>query len=124
MIANRSVRDAPMRLTTRSGEETFDRGLGMHSKTKVSYDLGGKFRTFRATVGLDRISGSKGSVDARILLDGKEQAIPGLKGLTADASVDVRHDVSGAKVLTLVVDYGAGGDIGDDVNWAGAKLVE
>ena len=78
----------------------------------------------RATVGLDRISGRKGVVDVRVLLDGKEQVIAGLKGLTADVAVEVRLDVTGAKLLTLIVDFGAGGDIGDDVNWIGAKLAE
>ncbi len=124
VVANRSVRDAPLRLTTRFGDETSDRGLGMHSKTTATYDLAGKYRTFRATVGLDRISGRKGVVDVRVLLDGKEQVIAGLKGLTADAAVEVRVDVTGSKLLTLIVDFGAGGDIGDDVNWVGAKLAE
>jgi hypothetical protein len=124
IVANRSVREVPLRLTTRFGDETSDRGLGMHSKTTVSYDLSGKYRSFRATVGLDRLSGRKGAVDVRVLLDGKEQAIPGLKGLTADGAVEVRLDVSGAKLLTVIVEFGAGGDIGDDVNWVGAKLAE
>jgi hypothetical protein len=93
-------------------------------KSTVSYDLSGKYRSFRATVGLDRLSGRKGAVDVRVLLDGKEQAIPGLKGLTADGAVEVRLDVSGAKLLTVIVEFGAGGDIGDDVNWVGAKLAE
>ena len=124
VLANRSVRDAPLRLTTRFGDETSDRGLGMHSKTTVTYDLAGKYRTFRSTVGLDRVSGRKGVVDVRVLLDGKEQAIPGLKGLSADAAAEVRVDVTGAKLLTLIADFGDGGDIGDDVNWIGAKLAE
>jgi len=124
VVANRSVREAPLRLTTALGEETFDRGLGVHSKTTLTYDLAGKYRTFRALVGLDSVSGRKGVVDVRILLDGKEQTIDGLKGLTSDAAVDVRIDITGAKELTLIVDYGAGGDVQDDVNWADAKLIE
>ncbi len=124
VAVNRSVREAPLRLTTRFGEETFDRGLGMHSKTTVVYDLAGKYRTFGSTVGLDRVSGRKGNVDVRILLDGREQTIAGLKGLTADAAVAIRLDVTGAKELTLIVEYGGGGDVQDDVNWAEAKLVE
>ena len=124
LAPNRSVRDAPLRLATVHGDETFDRGLGMHSKTTVTYDLAGKYRTFRSTVGLDSLSGRKGAVDVRILLDGKEQAIAGLKGLTADAAVEIRLDIAGAKEMTLIVDYGPGGDVQDDVNWADAKLVE
>ena len=124
LAPNRSVRDAPLRLTTIHGDETFDRGLGMHSKTTVTYDLAGKYRTFRSTVGLDSHSGRKGAVDVRILIDGKEQAIAGLNGLTADAAVEIRLDIAGAKEMALIVDYGPGGDVQDDVNWADAKLVE
>ena len=121
---NRSVRDAPLRLTTAFGEESFDRGLGMHSKTTVTYDLAGKYRTFSSTVGLDRLSGRKGVVDVRILLDSKELILAGLKGLTADAAVRIRLDVTGAKELALIVDFGPGGDVQDDVDWADAKLIE
>ena len=124
VAVNRSVRDAPLRLTTAFGEETFDRGLGMHSKTTVTYDLAGKYRTFSSTVGLDRLSGRKGVVDVRILLDGKEQILAGLKGLTADAALRIGLDVTGAKELALIVDFGPGGDVQDDVNWADAKLIE
>ena len=124
LAPNRSVREAALRLNTVHGDETFDRGLGMHSQTTVTYDLAGKYRTFRSTVGLDSHSGRKGAVDVRILVDGKEQAISGLKGLTADAAVEIRLDIVGAKELTLIVDYGPGGDVQDDVNWADAKLVE
>ena len=124
LAANRSVRDTPLRLATRFGDETTDRGLGMHSKATVSYDIGGKYRTFRVTVGLDRVSGRKGDTDVRILLDGKEQPIAGLKGLNADGAIEVRLDVIGTKELTLIVDFGAGGDVQDDVDWADAKLVE
>lgn len=124
LAPNRSVREAAMRLTTVHGDETFDRGLGMHSKTTVTYDLAGTYRTFRSTVGLDSQSGRKGAVDVRILLDGKEQIIAGLKGLTADNAVEIRLDIAGAKELTLIVDFGPGGDVQDDVNWADAKLVQ
>ena len=122
-VVNRSVRDAPLRLATRFGDETYDRGVGMHSKTTATYDLAGKFRTFTATVGLDRVSGRQGIADVRILLDGKEQNIAGLKGLTTVA-VEIHLDVSGAKELALIVDFGPGGDVQDDVNWADAKLIE
>ncbi len=123
-VLNRSVREVPLRLTTRLGDETFDRGLGLHSETTLAYNLGGKYRTFSATVGLDRISGRKGIVDVRILLDGKEQTLAGLNGLTAALALDVSLDVTGMKELTLIVDFGPGGDVQDDVNWADAKLIE
>ena len=122
--ADRSVKGNPLRLKTVLGEETFDKGVGLHSKTTLTYDLGGKYRRFEATVGLDAATGRKGSVDVRVLVDGKEQAIDGLKGLTAAGVKVLSVDVTKAKELTLVVDYGPGGDVQDDVNFVDARLVE
>ena len=124
-VANRSVRGNPLRLTTPRGEEVFDTGLGVHSKSSLTYSLGGKYKRFEAVVGLDAATGRKGAVDVRVLVDGKEAKLDGLTGLTAAAgSKAVRVDVSRAKELTLVVDFGPGGDVQDDVNWATAWLIE
>lgn len=124
-VANRSVRGHPLRLTTSRGVEVFDSGLGVHSRSSMTYKLGGKYKRFEAVVGLDAVSGQRGAVDLRVLVDGKEAKLDGLTGLPASAGgMAIRVDVSGAKELTLVVDYGPGGDVQDDVNWAAARLVE
>ena len=39
-------------------------------------------------------------------------------------AVPVRVAVKGAKEATLVVEFGRGGDVGDHVNWADARLVK
>jgi hypothetical protein len=123
-VADRSVKGNPLRMQTVLGEETFDKGLGLHSKTTLTYDLAGKYRRFEAIVGLDAFTGRRGAVDVRILVDGQEQKIEGLTGLTAAGVKVLGLDVTKAKELTLVVDYGPGGDIQDDVNFADARLVE
>jgi hypothetical protein len=122
--ANRTVRGEPLRLLTALGEETFDRGLGTHPRTVLTYNLGGKFGRFDALVGLDAVSGPRGRADVRVLVDGKEQPLPELRKLSAGPAVAVRVDVSGAKELTLVVDFGPAGGVQADVNWADARLVE
>jgi hypothetical protein len=122
--ADRSAKGNRLRLKTVLGEETFDKGLGLHSKTTLTYDLGGKYRRFETTVGLDAATGRKGAVDVRVLVDGKEQAIDGLTGLTAAGVRVLGVDVTKAKELTLIVDFGPGGDVQDDVNLVDARLVE
>lgn len=123
--ANRSVRGAPLRLATPRGAEVFDSGLGVHSKSALTYKLVGKYKRFEAVVGLDAATGRRGAVDVRVLVDGKEAKLDGLTGLTAAAGAKaIRVDVTGVKELTLVVDYGPGGDVQDDVTWANARLVE
>ena len=61
----------------------------------------------------------------RVLVDGKERDL-GFKGeLTwRTGPLRLRLDVSKAKELTLGVDFGAGGDVGDHVNWADARLIK
>ncbi|MBN9121526.1 MAG: NPCBM/NEW2 domain-containing protein, partial [Planctomycetes bacterium] len=58
--ADRTVRGQPLRLLTKAGESTFDKGLGTHAKTVLTYDLGGKFTRFESLVGLDAVTGKRG----------------------------------------------------------------
>ncbi len=118
--ADRTVKGNPLRL----GAQTFDKGLGTHPRTTLTYTLGGKYRRFEALVGLDPVTGRRGVADVRVLVDGKEVPVERLTGLTAAGPRAVSTDVTGAKELTLVVDYGPAGDVQDDVNWCDARLIE
>jgi hypothetical protein len=122
--ANRSVKGKPLRLTTPLGEECYDRGLGTHPKTTLEFDLAGKYRRFEAVVGLDARTGKKGRAAVSVSVDGKPQAVAGLADLKAGLAVPVRIDVAKARTLVLVIDFGPGGDVQDDVNWGDARLVE
>jgi hypothetical protein len=124
VVANRTAKGNPLRLVTPRGEETFDRGLGTHPKTTLVYDLGGKYRRFTATVGQDVATGKKGRAVVKVLVDQKEVAVPGLDNLTAATAVTVSIDVTKAKELTLIVDFGPAGDVQADVNWADARVIE
>src|SRR5262249_22100296 len=115
-VADRSVKGNPLRLVTGRGEETFDRGLGTHSKATLTYDRGGKSRRFEATVGLDATTGRRGAAKVGILVDGKEQPVPGLDRLSAAGGcVPVAVGVAKAKELTLVIEFGPAGDVQADV---------
>ena len=122
-VPDRTVRGNPLRLLSADGESTFDKGLGTHPKTTLTYDLGGKFTRFEAVVGLDAATGKRGRADVRVVVDGKEISIPELKTLAAGAAIPVKVDVRGAKELVLVIDFGPTGDVQADVNWGGARLV-
>ena len=103
----------------------FDKGLGMHSASRVCYALPPGSKRFEALVGLDDRTGRRGSVHLRVLLDGKERDL-GLKGDLAHRTgpLRVRIDLAGAKELMLSVDFGSGGDVGDHVDWADARLIK
>ncbi|MDY3556543.1 NPCBM/NEW2 domain-containing protein [Gemmata sp. JC717] len=121
--ADRSVRGQPLRLKLDDDENTFDKGLGTHPKTVLTYDLAGKYTRFESLVGLDTVTGKRGRADVRIRVDGKEVPLPELKALTAGNAVPVKVDVRGAKELRLVIGFGPAGDVQADVNWGAARLV-
>jgi NPCBM/NEW2 domain len=121
--ADRTVRGRPLRLFTKDGESTFDKGLGTHPKTTLTYDLAGKYTRFEAFIGLDAATGKRGRASVRVQLDGKDIDLPDLKSLAAGPGVFIRINVKDAKELTLVVDFGPTGDVQADVNWGAARLV-
>src|SRR6185437_118473 len=99
---------------------TYDKGLGMHSHSRLSYRLSGAYHRFEALVGLDDRAGRRGAVRVRVLADGEpllERALT-----RRDGAVPVSVSVEGVRELTLEVDFGRDGDVQDVVNWAEARL--
>ena len=121
---DRSVKGTPLQVLTPRGVETFDRGIGTHPKTTLTYTLAGKYRRFETIVGLDRQSGIGGAAIIRIRVDGKEQSVGGEALLDRGVARELSIDVSGAKTLTLEVDFGPRGDVRADVDWCEARLIE
>jgi hypothetical protein len=120
LVADAAVSGRPLRLAG----GTFDKGLGTHSRCRITYDLAGGFRWFEAQVGLDERSGKRGRARIAVLVDGKEQDIGWNKELTLkDAPIALRIDVRQARELILIVDFGTFGDVEAHVNWADARLI-
>jgi hypothetical protein len=120
--ADRAVTGGPLRIGTPHGNSTADKGLGTHPRTVLTYDLGRRYRRFEAVVGVDPGCAAGGKAALRILVDGTERPVAGLGN--RGPGVPVRIDVTGAKELTLVTDFGPAGGVGADVTWADARLVE
>ena len=103
---------------------TYEKGIGMHSESRLTYDLGGSYQWFEAVVGLDDHTGRQGSVVIEVLVDNKPQEVGGGKELTGqDKPRAIRVPVADARRLTLVVKFGRGGDVQDHVDWADARLI-
>jgi hypothetical protein len=114
---NVSLTGEPMRFNG----QTFARGVAVHSRCVLTYDLNGRYATFEALIGFDDAAKGLGRVDCRVFADGKElYANPDLKA--SDPPVPLKLPVNGAEQLRLVVDFGRGQDTGDRLIWANARL--
>jgi hypothetical protein len=101
---------------------TYDKGIGMHSHSRLTYRLSGAYRRFESLVGLDDKDGQDGDVRIRVLADGETLLDRALT--SRDGAVPVSLSMKGVRELTLEVDFGGGGDVHDVVNWADARLVK
>lgn len=114
---DRSASGGPLQLAG----ATWERGVGMRAASRVTWQLDGKWRRLRATVGLDKSAVASHGAIFRVLGDGKvlfERTLkPGDEPVALDVAVD------GVRTLQLVLDAGPGAEIGDYGDWADARLV-
>jgi hypothetical protein len=101
------------------------KGLGMHSASRLAYDVAG-YRRFAAEIALDESAGLAGSVVFKALIEtdpGEWKSAyesPIVRG--GDPPVPVSIDLAGAKRLALIVDFADRGDELDHANWLSARL--
>ena len=103
------------------------KGLGMHSPSRITFDLDDVYRRFETLVAIDAEAGQRGSVVCRVFVDdgsGKwhERATTEVVRGGADP-VPLSVDLAGAKRISLLVDYADHGDELDHVDWLNARLI-
>lgn len=80
----------------------FEKGLGLHARCEIRYDLGGQYKQLAATVGIDDAVTS-GSARVKLVADGKTlQELPVRAG---EAGVAVKLDLTGVKTLTIIAEF-------------------
>lgn len=98
-------------------------GLGVHSKTRVTYALEPGDHEFRATVGIDDCAGGQGSVRFAVELDGRRTwESPELTGHSQPVSLPP-VPLAGARTLSLVVEFGARADLSDYADWCDTVIL-
>jgi len=101
---------------------TYEKGLGAHAESVVSYYIGGKFSKFIADVGIDDEVGNNGSVTFQVWADGNKIYESGvITGSSPAEPIDV--DITGAKILKLVVTNAGDNNAYDHADWGGAKII-
>jgi len=115
---DRNVLGEPMRVRG----EVFRHGIGVHGRTRVTFDLKGRYRKLVTQFGIDDQSGALADVDVAILIDGKRSFDQ--RGVRRGRlHGPVRLDVARAKRVELVTDFGANGDLQDRFNWVAPALI-
>jgi hypothetical protein len=102
--------------------QVYTRGLTMHSRAALTYQLDGAFAEFAAVVGIVAEMGTRGCVDLRVIGDGSVLwEAQDVRGGQAPRPVSV--DIAGVRELRLEVDYGRDLDLSDHVGWGFARLI-
>jgi hypothetical protein len=108
------------------GGRKYARGLGVAAFTDLTYRLDGRYSTFKADIGICDGTAGGGKTAFRVLVDGKGVFDTGSSPLSKGSLPKaVSVDVSGGKVLQLIVDFGPdGSDLGDIGGWGDARLIK
>jgi hypothetical protein len=116
---DRNLDGSPLKL----GGVRYDRGIVVHSKALLAWNLDGGYTRLRALVGIADIVADQGDCAAGLVADGKELwHRDSVKG--GDKPIPLDLDLTGVRRLELHVDYGARFDIGDHLALADSYLVK
>jgi alpha-galactosidase len=116
--ANLSVDNHPLTI----GGRKFETGLGTHADSQFCVSLDGAATLLHAFVGADdETLPAKGSIEFRVLGDGKELWKSGVLR-TGDAAKELSVPLAGVKTLLLLVEDGGDGNSYDHADWALATI--
>ncbi len=100
--------------------QVYAKGLALHSHTELVYALDGKYKEFKAVLGVDDTVGGDGRPTVKIDGDGKELFVATVT--RKDRRRELALDVKGVRQLRIVVTSSDLLDFGDHVDLADAKL--
>jgi hypothetical protein len=101
----------------------YPKGLGTRSQSQIAFDLAGRYRRFQALAALDDLAQGKGSARFVVERDGSRAFESELLTGTNAPVVVGPLDVTGARRLVLIVEYGELADIDDWADWCDAVVI-
>ncbi|MBI4225846.1 NPCBM/NEW2 domain-containing protein [Candidatus Roizmanbacteria bacterium] len=94
----------------------YDKGIGSHADSEITYDLAKKFSAFSSDFGLDTEADQSAKVYFSILADGKELFKSEVKG-RFDLPGSTKVNVKGVKYLTLKISKAGESNFGAHADW-------
>jgi len=115
---DKSVSGKPLTL----GARTYEKGLGVHSRSSLTFAADKKWDVLAATIGLDAEAAGKGDCIFVVLADGQPLFTRRMKG--TDSPEDIELPITGREQVTLIVEPGEGLDLADHADWCDARFIK
>jgi hypothetical protein len=118
---DRNQDGGPIRL----GSQQFPKGLSLHAKTELEYDLKGEFREFKATVGVNQlVGGIDGPVNLTIELDGQKWKTLTFTRKDKKQDNEIAVNVKDVQKLKIIVSSGDLFDLGKHLDLGDARVMK
>lgn len=111
----------------RFGDRVWIKGVGMHSSSRLAYDVPNGYHSLQAELAIDRRAGQAGSVAYRVYV--QDAAGQWSKAFESEvvrggqAPMPMRVDIRDAVRFALIVDFADRADQWDHANWLNVRLV-
>jgi hypothetical protein len=108
-------------------KETYPKGLTLHAKTMVTYELKGQYKVFRAIVGVDADPETVAPSQVKITIDDSTAGVNLFKGVVkkGDKPLDLNLNVQNVDRLRIMVESdGTVTDLGNQVSLANARVLK
>jgi hypothetical protein len=115
---DKSVSGKPLTL----GATVYEKGLGVHARSSLTFAADKKWDTLVATIGLDAAAGSKGDCVFVVAADGEPLLTRRMKG--ADSPAEISVPIAGRQQVTLQVEPGEGLDLADHADWCDVRFIK
>jgi hypothetical protein len=116
--ADKGVLGGPLTLAGRA----YEKGLGVASRTELTFQQPTGFDGFAATIGLDASAAGRGNCVFVVRADGKEVYRKAMDGKTPPQ--EIRVNTAGAQRVALVVEPGEDLDLSDHADWCDARFLK
>jgi alpha-galactosidase len=114
---NRSIRETPL---TIAGHK-YEKGVGTHARSILWLNLYEGSERFRASVGLDDAVNGAGTIEFKVIADGKKLFDSGIMK-PGDPAREIDVNLTGAHTLLLLVEDAGDGINFDHADWADARF--